>query len=73
MAKRQMRNEERLRWLIQFGSDWVDYHNVLSGTWADNVGLERARIEGDLEFNDFGAPFAVRLSDEALRKLRRKE
>jgi hypothetical protein len=72
MAKRQMRNEERLRWLIQFGSDWVEYQTVLVGTWADTLSFERARLDGDLEFNDFGAPFAVRLSEEALRKLRRE-
>jgi hypothetical protein len=73
MAKRQMRNEERLRWLIQFGSDWVGYQDVLVGTWANQIDLVKARYEGDLLSNESERPWALKLSDEALRKLGRKE
>jgi predicted phosphohydrolase len=72
MEKRQMRNAERLRWLIQFGSDWVGYQDVLVGTWADQIDLVKARNEGDVVYNDFDRAWALKLSDEALRKLRRE-
>lgn len=68
-----MRNEERLRWLIQFGSDWVGYQDVLVGTWANQIDLVKARYEGDLLSNESERPWALKLSDEALRKLGRKE
>ena len=73
MAKRQMRNAERLRWLIEFGSDWVGYQDVLVGTWANQIDLVQARYEGDLVSNESERPWALKLSDEALRKLGRKE
>jgi hypothetical protein len=69
-----MSNDQILRWLIEFGSDWVVVGVTLRNTWAvRDIGLESAGQQGDLDSNLAlydGEPWKVRLTQQALDRLK---
>lgn len=75
MAKREMNTEQILRWLIEFGSDWVVVGETLRETWAEReIGFHDAERQGDLDSNLHvydGEPWRVKLSEKALSRLKR--
>lgn len=63
--KRQMTPEKALRWLLEFGSDWVDCGD-LNGTWADEgIYWHDAEKRGYLETRD-EVTYDIRLTPKAL-------
>lgn len=68
-----MSTEQILRWLVDFGTDWVDIKIDLEGTWAmDDILLFKAEMQGDLELNDLhplDAVWKARLTKKALKRL----
>jgi hypothetical protein len=73
MAKREMSTEQILRWLIEFGSDWVVVGKTLNASWAmSEIGFEEAVRQGDLDSNlnvYDGEPWKVKLSEQAIERL----
>ena len=77
LQTRIMQDEHILRWLIEFGTDWVD-DRTLSGTWADDgFYWHDAKVEGLLELKNEvveGRPLthAYKLTQKALDRLSNK-
>lgn len=73
MADKEMSAEQILRWLIEFGSDWVVFGTTLKDTWAmREIGLTKAEAQGDLKSNiniNDGEPWKMKLTEKALARL----
>ena len=73
MAKREMSKGDILRWLIVFGSDWVDWYEVLMDTWAeDKIVYDTAVEQGDLEERMDVDTWQMRLTKQALNRIKPK-
>jgi hypothetical protein len=68
----EMNNEQLLRWLIQFGSDWV-HQDVLNHTWADTdltwTAQQRFGLL-DIDTKTVQPEWRVRLTQQALDRLK---
>ena len=68
-----MSDDDILRWLIDFGTDWVVVGETLKGTWAiEEIGFTSAVVQGDLESNlniYDGEPRKLKLSEKAIARL----
>jgi hypothetical protein len=73
MAKREMSTEQVLRWLLQFGSDWVIVGDILDETWAmSEIDFGEAERQGYLESNLStydGKPWQLKLTEQAIKSL----
>jgi hypothetical protein len=71
-VRNEMTNDQILRWLIEFGSDWV-HQNILNRTWADKdlTWIAQQRF-GLLEIDEKSVEnwWLVRLSQKALDRLK---
>jgi len=66
-AHRGMTAERALRWLVDFGSGWVDAGKTLMGTWADKeIAWEYTHKEGYLNKRETGS-IAYKINTNALR------
>jgi len=68
-----MDNEIILRWLAEFGSDWVVVGKTLRDTWATmSIDIDGEASQGYLESNlrvYDAEPWKVRLTQKAIEKL----
>ena len=70
-----MKDDDILRWLIDFGTDWVEYTVTLQGTWIGldagilGEGMERKYIEEREPFDTKGYKWELRLTEKALARL----
>jgi hypothetical protein len=72
-VRKEMTNDQILRWLIEFGSDWV-HQDILLGTWADRdltwIAQRRFGLLEIVEKNLSDEWWLVRLSQKALDRLK---
>ncbi len=74
---REMKDEHILRWLIEFGTDWVDAH-TLTDSWADSEFFWHGAYEegllhnktNDVKTATFGLSY--KLTQKALDRLSNK-
>ena len=70
-----MTPEKALRWLVDFGTDWIDT-NGLSNTWADDeIEWSKAKQDGYLvsDHDTDGTRKKYKLSDKALKLIEEKQ
>ena len=70
-----MTPEKALRWLIEFGTDWVDTDSI-KDTWADSeIRWHGAVYLGYLERSDFSETTAdmYKLTDKAIKLIEEKQ